>query len=169
MLSNLHANAWLFNCVQLCEPMDCSLPGSSVCGILQARILEYIAMPSCRGSSQPRDQIWVSCIAGIFFIVSATREATLNSLTPHNKRELGWLICSFEFSHNILWKNPNELYGQPNSRTAIWTRLTLNLLFCALVFWYSIQLWWPFLRVEVKEEPNTWGESIWIFFRKTGE
>ena len=39
----------------LCNPMDCSPPGSSVHGILQARILEWVAMPSSRGSSQPRD------------------------------------------------------------------------------------------------------------------
>ena len=40
----------------LCDPLDCSLPGSSVHGILQARILEWVAMPSSRGSSQPRNQ-----------------------------------------------------------------------------------------------------------------
>ena len=40
-------------CLTLCDPMDCSLPGSSVHGILQARILEWIAIPTCRGSSQP--------------------------------------------------------------------------------------------------------------------
>ena len=40
----------------LCDPMGCSLPGSSVHGILQARKLEWAAMPSFRGSSQPRDQ-----------------------------------------------------------------------------------------------------------------
>ena len=48
------------------DPMDCSPPGSSVHGILQARILEWVAMPSSRGSSQPRDQIYasyISCIA----------------------------------------------------------------------------------------------------------
>ena len=44
-----------FSHVHLCNPMDLSLPGSSVHGILQARILEYIAMPSSRGSSGPRD------------------------------------------------------------------------------------------------------------------
>ena len=54
--------------------MDCSLPGSSVHGILQARILEWAAMPSSRGSSQPRDRIQVSRIAGRFFMVWATRE-----------------------------------------------------------------------------------------------
>ena len=46
----------------LCDPMDCSSPGSSVHGILQARILEWVAMPSSRGSSQPRDRTWVSCM-----------------------------------------------------------------------------------------------------------
>ena len=51
----------------LCNPVDCNLAASCVHGILQARILEWIAMPSPRGSSQPRDWIWVSCIAGWFF------------------------------------------------------------------------------------------------------
>ena len=45
----------------LCNPMDCSLPGSSVDGIFQGRILEWVAMPSSRGSSQPRDQTSISC------------------------------------------------------------------------------------------------------------
>ena len=48
----------------LCDPMDCSPPGSSVHGILQARILEWAAMPSSRGSSQPRNQTHVSHITG---------------------------------------------------------------------------------------------------------
>ena len=48
--------AKLLQCPALCDPMDCSPPGSSVHGILQARILEYVAMPSSRGSSRPRDQ-----------------------------------------------------------------------------------------------------------------
>ena len=43
------------SCLTLCNPMDCSPPGSSVHGILQAGILEWVAMPSFRGSSQPRD------------------------------------------------------------------------------------------------------------------
>ena len=42
-------------CPTLCDPMDCSSPGSSVHGILQARILEWVAFPFSRGSSQPRD------------------------------------------------------------------------------------------------------------------
>ena len=51
------------SCPTLCDPMDCSLPGSSVHGILQARIIEWVAASSSRESSQPRDQTWVSCIA----------------------------------------------------------------------------------------------------------
>ena len=63
------------SCLTLCDPMGCSLPNSSVHGILQARILEWIAISSSRGSSRPRDQSWVYHIAGRFFIVWATREA----------------------------------------------------------------------------------------------
>ena len=44
------------------DPMGCSPPGSSVHGIFQARILEWVAISFSRGSSRPRDQIWVSCI-----------------------------------------------------------------------------------------------------------
>ena len=51
------------------QPHDCSPPGSSVHGILQARILEWVAMPSSRGSSQPRDRTQVSCIADGFFTI----------------------------------------------------------------------------------------------------
>ena len=51
------------SCLTLCNPIDCSPPGSSVHGILQARILEWIAMPSSRGSSQPRDQTLVSYVS----------------------------------------------------------------------------------------------------------
>ena len=53
------------SCMTLCNPMDCSLPGSSVYGISQARTLEWIAISSSRGSSQPRDQTHVSCVSCI--------------------------------------------------------------------------------------------------------
>ena len=57
-----------FSCVPtLCDPMDCSPPGSSVREILQARILEWVAPPSSRVSSQPRDWTCISCITGGFF------------------------------------------------------------------------------------------------------
>ena len=55
--------------------MDCSPPGSSVHGIFQVRILEWVAYPFSRGSSWPRDRTQVSHIAGRFFTIWATREA----------------------------------------------------------------------------------------------
>ena len=65
------------SCPTLFDPMDYSLPGSSVHGILQARrILEWVAIPFSRGSSQIRDRTWVFCTAGRFFTIRATREAT---------------------------------------------------------------------------------------------
>ena len=61
--------------VRLCDPMDCNLPGSSVHGMLQARILEGVMVPFSRGSSKPSNQTQVSHIAGGFFTIWATREA----------------------------------------------------------------------------------------------
>ena len=60
----------LLSCIRLCNPMD-----YTVRGILQTRILEWVAFSFSRGSSQPRDQTQVSQIAGRFFISWATREA----------------------------------------------------------------------------------------------
>ena len=57
--------------------MDCSPPDSSVHGVFQARILEWVSIPFSRRSSQPRDQTQVSCIADRVFIVWATRESLL--------------------------------------------------------------------------------------------
>ena len=53
----------------LCDPMDCSPAGSSVCEVSQGRILEWVAIPSSRGSSWPRDWTQVFCITGRFFTV----------------------------------------------------------------------------------------------------
>ena len=64
------------SCPTLCDPMNCDLPGSSVHGIFQARVLEWVAISFSRGSSQPRDQTQVSHIVGRCFIVWATREVT---------------------------------------------------------------------------------------------
>ena len=66
------------SCPALCDPTDCSLLDSSVHGIPQARTLEWIAISSSRGSSQPRDQTHVSCVScigGQIFYHCATQEA----------------------------------------------------------------------------------------------
>ena len=59
--------------------MNCSPPSSSVHGILQARTLEWVAIPFSRGSSRPREQTCVSCTAGRFFTIWATREAQIHT------------------------------------------------------------------------------------------
>ena len=63
------------SCLTLCDPVNCSLPSSSIHGILQSRILEWVAIAFSRGSSQPRDQTQVSRVAGRHFTIWATREA----------------------------------------------------------------------------------------------
>ena len=62
------------SCPTLCDPTDCSPPGSSVHGLFQARILEWVSMPFPKGSSWPRSWTLVSCIVGRFFTVWTTRE-----------------------------------------------------------------------------------------------
>ena len=62
------------SCPILCDPMDCSPPGSSVHGLLQARILQWVALPFSRGSSWLRDQTCVFYVAGRFFTAWANRE-----------------------------------------------------------------------------------------------
>ena len=82
------------SCPTLCDPMDCSLPGSSVYGILRARILEWVAIPFSRGSSWPRDRTWVSYIAGGFFIIWAITEILKKK------------ICTSRSSVWTLWPRP---------------------------------------------------------------
>ena len=95
------------SCLTLYNPMDCSPPGSPVHGILQARILEWVAISFSRGSYRPRDQTQVSCTAGGFFIVWATREA---KALPDFMGEVNW--------HDLPscpWPQSTELLSQPLS------------------------------------------------------
>ena len=59
---HMHAKS-LQSCLTLCNPMDCSPPGFSVHGVLQARIPEWVAMPFSRGSSEPRDRTHISYVS----------------------------------------------------------------------------------------------------------
>ena len=74
--------------------MDCSPPSSSVHGISHAKILEWVAMPSSRGSSWPRDQTQLSHIAGGFFTVCTTREDRHPSLTSVQLLSGFWLFTT---------------------------------------------------------------------------
>ena len=83
------------SCLTLCDPMDCSLPGSSVHGISQARILEWVAISYSRVSSWPRDQICVSCIGRWILHHWATQEALILHLNLAKRlRSKGWRLAS---------------------------------------------------------------------------
>ena len=84
------------SCPTLCDPMDCSPPGSSVDGTLQARILELVVMPSSRGSSPPKDQACISCVSSIvggFF----------------TSEPLGKPLQMFPGDQNTLWLKTTDL------------------------------------------------------------
>ena len=101
------------SCPTLRNPVDCSLPGSSLHGILQARILEWVAISFSRGSSQPRDQSWVSCIAGRHFNLWATREAQSNIqiANRHMKRSNPLPLYS---------RSDKEIQGIRSDRQSAW-------------------------------------------------
>ena len=70
-------------CPTPCDPTDCSLPGSSVHGVFQARVLEWVASSFSRGSSRPRDWTQVSHTVGRCFTIWATRKLKCPTLWPH--------------------------------------------------------------------------------------
>ena len=86
--------------VQLWDPVDCSLPGSSVHGILQARILEWVAISFSRASSQPRDRTRVSCVGGRCFNLWATKdmflESQINTCLVNVLLYKDWIPVSFD-------------------------------------------------------------------------
>ena len=98
MLHKPEAPVWLESevaqsCPTLCDPMDCSLPGSSIHGIFQARVLEWVAISFSRRSSQPRDRTHISrlagrCFTGIFLFLSVAgrQEAGRHGRKPYMAR-----------------------------------------------------------------------------------
>ena len=105
------------SCPILCNPMDCSPPGSSVHGILQARVLEWVAISSSRGSSWPRDQTCVSCISctgrrilypqGTWNRVADKRRNSLKILFFSEKLIVLWILflCFFSWKWNFFFFN----------------------------------------------------------------
>ena len=78
------------SCLTFCDSIHCNPQVSSVHGILQARILEWVTIPFSRGSSGPSDQTLISCIAGGFFTIWATREAHRYSVGSIPLENPGW-------------------------------------------------------------------------------
>ena len=102
---------WKWSCSVVSDslrPMDCSLSGSSVHGIFQARVLEWIAISFSRGSSWPRNRTWVSRIAGRCFTVWATEEAYFPNL-------LAYWVQHFKASSFRIWNSSTAILSPPLS------------------------------------------------------
>ena len=92
----------LQSCPTLCDLMDCSPPGSSVHGILQARRLNCVAIPFSRGPSQPKDWTQISCTAGSFITVWATREAQIAEMRVKQPSSMSPDTCHTQKSTKFL-------------------------------------------------------------------
>ena len=94
----------------LCDPVDCSLPGSSIHGIFQARILEWVAISFSRRSSRPRDWTQVSRIVGRCFTIWTTREVPkVEGITTKTSKKLCWELSTLrspEATLGIFGKGP---------------------------------------------------------------
>ena len=122
----------LQSCPTVCAPMDYSPPGSSVRGILQARILEWVAIPF----SPPRHWTWVSCIAGWFITVWTSREAPLWERCYYYAHFVGWgdlrhsgnkrlLVQGHVVSKGWSWNSHPGSSDAPNSTLSSWAKSTL--------------------------------------------
>ena len=105
------------------RPVDCSPPSSSVHGILQARILEWVAISFSRGSSRPRDWTQVSHIAGRRFNLWATREATSQSQTCTKKKVTGGLLL--DWSATAIWIPAKPLHLSMLSKSMRCTEISI--------------------------------------------
>ena len=103
------------SCLTLCDPMDCNLPGFSAHGILQSRILKWVAIPFSSESSWLRDQTQVSCIAVGLFTFWATRETLLKLYWWWNRAAHQPPLPSPVGSCQYLAFPMNFLYLQPSS------------------------------------------------------
>ena len=113
------------SCPTLCDPVDCSLPGSSVHGIFQARVLEWTAISFSRGSSWPRDRTRVSCIVDRRFTVWTAREVWTLEIykNPQFTASCGISPKIFDFSvskstvlpdvrhqRNVIWSSRDSVF-----------------------------------------------------------
>ena len=154
------------SCLMLCNCMDCSPPGSSVHETLQARILEWVVISFFRGSSQPRDWTWVSCIAGRCFTVWAQplRKSIwqfvpeLNVHLLYDSREnFPWEMKTYlqkDFCKNIHWSFICN--GQTLGRTQMFTKHMVNKIWYIHTKEYHSAMKRTELHLTLMNLKNTW-------------
>ena len=138
------------SCPTLCDPMDCTLPGSSIHGIFQARILEWIAISFPRRSSQPRGWTQASCIVGRYFTVWGTREVFLV-----NKAEVNVFL-----KLSCFFYDPVDV-GNLISDSSAFSKSSLN------IWKFSVHvLLKPSLKNFEHYPDSIWNEhsTVWTFF-----
>ena len=128
-------------CPTLCDPMDCSLPGSSVHGISLARIQEQVAISFSRGSSWPRDWTHVSCIGRKILYLWATWEAHMTWTNHKSSGKYSLSVCP--------WRTEKQIRVSPG-----WPLLTASLLAC-WVAWVVSESVWPYRRQPTRL-PRPW-------------
>ena len=141
------------SCPTLCDPMDCSLPGSPLHGILQARVLKWVSVPSSRRSSQPKDQTWISCIAGGFFTVWTLKSYwglifffLTEVLTLYHAECIQWVSMEAGLS---------SFSSTYQSRAPLWWRIdSLVLLRSACIFQSPWELCKISMLMEPPDQPN---------------
>ena len=118
------------SCLTLCDPMDYSSPGSSVHEIVQARILDWAAMPSSRGSSWPREQTWSPATAGGFFATHTTWEAPTSGKMKVKAAQSRLTLCNpmDYIVHGILQTRILEWgaipFSRGSSQSTDWTQVS---------------------------------------------
>ena len=140
--------------------MDCSPPGSSVHGIPHARILEWVAIPFPRGSSQPRDWIHVSCIAGRFFTIWAAISVWSNlMLLNYGSGEDSWESLGLQGDQTSQYKRKSTLHIHWKDWCWSWGSNTLATWCKELTHW---QRSWCWERLRAGGEEGSRGWDGWM-------
>ena len=132
-------------CPTLCNPMDCSLPGSSIHGIFQTRVLEWVALSFSRRSSQPRVWTQVSHIVGRCFTIWATREAHI-----WDKRLISKMFI-LRNSYNSIANKTNNLIFKNEQRT--WTDIFPKT-FCQQVYKKILNIVIRKMQIQIHNETS---------------
>ena len=157
------------SCTTLCSPVDCSLPGSSVHGIFQARILDRVVISFPRVSSPPRDRTYISCIAGRFFITEPPGKPLAVMLDLRNPMSpQAWPVNALQQTLAACallgGVSGTQLRGTIIISVFLLPRLFLNIWsfdYFTTFTYYSLQYSWAFLVTQlVKNLPAMW--ETWV-------